>query len=127
MVDFIEHRSIWNQILGLSITVVPFLRHEFQSVWWNSPGGGEWDLGELWIASGLDGAGNILGIAPLFRNVLDVGEAHLLFIITSETADYLDLSVTADYIPVFIGHLFTELDKFPPQIWEKMELSNLTE
>jgi len=37
----------WNNLLAQSITHVPFLRHEYLSVWWQTQGGGEWTAHNL--------------------------------------------------------------------------------
>jgi predicted N-acyltransferase len=41
--DFSEiNPQEWNDLLSGSISDTPFLRYEYQSVWWQHRGGGEW-------------------------------------------------------------------------------------
>ena len=70
----------WNQLLTKSITDVPFLRHEYLSAWWEHRGGGEWPEAELYILIGRDEAGELVGIAPLFRATAESGIPVLMLL-----------------------------------------------
>ena len=125
--NFIQIQTQWNRLLNQSISDVPFLRHEFQIPWWRSLGGGEWDNGDLWIASGTDTQGELLGLAPLFRTVSNEGVPSFMFIGSREISDYLDLIVAEKNLHMFVQILFGELDKLPRTVWEQIDLYNLPE
>jgi CelD/BcsL family acetyltransferase involved in cellulose biosynthesis len=117
----------WNRLLENSASNVPFLRHEFQRAWWDSLGGGEWNEGELWLASGRDADGVLRGIAPLFAARTGSGQISLLFIGTLAISDYLDLIAAPADLPVFAEALLSELQAHGPQGWEMLDLHNIPE
>ena len=65
--DFEKLNTTWNQLLAKSIIDVPFLRHEYLSLWWKTLGGGEWNSGELFLGVAKDEMDEVVGIAPFFR------------------------------------------------------------
>lgn len=81
----------WNALLDRSATRVPFLRHEVQSLWWSTLGGGEWPSGELWLGVARDTRGELLGLCPLFRPGGPKANGRLHLIGSFEISDYLDL------------------------------------
>ena len=122
-----ELRAEWNDLLQTAVTNTPFQRHEYQSVWWSTRGGGEWDSGELWIATGRDEAGDLRAIAPLFHTSDQEERASLRLIGSIEISDYLDLIAAQEHLQDFVGALFTSLDRQGPEGWQSLDLSNLTE
>lgn len=124
--DFLRIGVTWNRLVSRSVTNVPFLRHEFQYSWWKSLGGGEWGSGELWIATGLNRGGDLLGVAPFFRTISNK-DPILMFIGSKEISDYLDLIITPDSLQDFIYCLFLELGRLPRSVWTKIDLYNLPE
>jgi hypothetical protein len=70
----------WNYLLEHSASHVPFLRHEYLSVWWSTLGGGEWDYGELNVIAARHADSALCGIAPLFYTRNLEGEAALMFL-----------------------------------------------
>jgi CelD/BcsL family acetyltransferase involved in cellulose biosynthesis len=123
--EFLKMEKEWNQLLSRSILDVPFLRHEFQSIWWQTLGGGEWAEGELWIAAGRRENGELLGIAPFFRNQSDPDQPKLMLIGSKEIADYLDLIVTPDDHHSFISALAVSLQDLPLSTWKYIDLHNM--
>jgi CelD/BcsL family acetyltransferase involved in cellulose biosynthesis len=120
-------KAEWNELLGNGVTNVPFLRHDFQYVWWSTLGGGEWEQGDLWLVVGRDDAGDLVGVAPLwFGETLD-GRRGLMFIGTKEIADYLDLIVKPEVLRDFVLALFETLEAEGPRDWEVLDLFNIQE
>jgi CelD/BcsL family acetyltransferase involved in cellulose biosynthesis len=100
----------WNDLLGRSITDVPFLRHEYQRTWWSTLGGGEWERGALWLGTARDGAGGLQGIAPLFRTRGRDGRDRMMLLGSIEISDYLDLIVVPEATESFAQALLEALD-----------------
>jgi CelD/BcsL family acetyltransferase involved in cellulose biosynthesis len=125
--EFVRLKREWNHLLSHSVVDVPFLRHEFQSTWWRTLGGGEWSQGELWIAAGRGEAGELLGLAPCFRNVSEPENPKIMLMGSKEIADYLDLIVSPTYLTLFSQKLIEELQAFPESIWKQVDLYNVPE
>ena len=115
----------WNDLLSRSATDVPFLRFEFLRSWWSTLGGGEWPDGELWVAIGTEGDGELAAAAPLFRT--SVRPEALLFIGTAEIADYLDLVAPTSTVEPFARALLEALPRSGPAEVDTLELWNLLE
>jgi CelD/BcsL family acetyltransferase involved in cellulose biosynthesis len=113
----------WNTLLARCATENPFLRSEFLRAWWDHLGGGEWPSGELRIAVWREN-GEVLGIAPLFRNGRD-GETRLLLIGSVEISDYLDILSVPDKLPVFCANLLDALAGLPAEEFGALDLFNL--
>ena len=116
--DFTFHKDFssiseneWNTLVEKGISDVPFLRHEYLSQWWSTLGGGEWQAAELVLVSAHE-AGQLVGIAPLFRAEYD-GRPALLLIGSIEISDYLDLIVRPDDLPRFLSGLMDFLAQSP--------------
>jgi CelD/BcsL family acetyltransferase involved in cellulose biosynthesis len=115
----------WNQLLTRSATDVPFLRHEFQSIWWSTLGGGEWEHGELWIGVGHDEHGELTGLAPLFLTQTREKRKGLMFVGSIEIADYLDFIVPPETVEPFVEALLVALEERGPREWEVLDLYNI--
>jgi CelD/BcsL family acetyltransferase involved in cellulose biosynthesis len=117
----------WNSLLAVSASHVPFLRHEYQTSWWRTLGGGEWSEGELYVvtARGMDGA--LAGIAPLFYTRNLEGERAMMLIGSIEISDYLDVVARYEDLPVFLEGLLDYLSgpQFPS--WAVLDWYNLLE
>jgi CelD/BcsL family acetyltransferase involved in cellulose biosynthesis len=83
--------SEWNALLDRSATRVPFLRHEVQSLWWSTLGGGEWPGGTLWLGTGRDADEALVGVCPLFLPEGPAADGRLHLLGSFEISDYLDL------------------------------------
>jgi hypothetical protein len=83
----------WNDLLSGSIIDTPFLRYEYQSVWWENLGGGEWlrQNTQLVLITAREDE-KLIGIAPLFISEHE-GQPVFLLIGSIEISDYLDLIV----------------------------------
>jgi len=107
--DFSALRAAdWNALLDESISDVPFLRHEYLSIWWQTRGGGEWTEAELVMVTASE-EGKLVGIAPLFKSN-HAGRPALLLLGSLEISDYLDLIVRGADLPRFLGGLLDFLD-----------------
>lgn len=122
--DFSEINSVeWNSLLVESITDVPFLRHEYLKIWWQTLGGGEWQDAELALISARQD-GRLIGIAPLF-----IAERHgapeLLLLGSIEISDYLDLIVRPADLPRFLTGLFDFLASNRASAWRGLDWYNI--
>jgi CelD/BcsL family acetyltransferase involved in cellulose biosynthesis len=103
----------WNALLDRSATRVPFLRHEVQSLWWSTLGGGEWPSGELWLGAARGDRGELLGLCPLFQPGGPNADGRLHLIGSFEISDYLDLIVPSDLVREMSVLLLTALESEP--------------
>lgn len=124
---FEDLQAEWNELLETAVTNTPFQRHEYLSIWWSTRGGGEWDSGELWIATGRNAAGDLQAIAPLFWTPGQDDGGSLRFIGSIEISDYLDLIAPQDCLQEFVEALFASLDQDGPERWATLDLSNIPE
>jgi hypothetical protein len=118
--DFFSLKEEWNNLLNISASHVPFLRHEYLTTWWSTLGGGEWNRGELAVLVQRDNDGNLTGIAPFF-----LAEQQIRFLGSIEISDYLDLISPQENIAAFSKDIlsFIGSDRFP--IWQSLILENL--
>jgi len=124
--DFSEINSQeWNDLLSGSITDTPFLRYEYQSVWWEHRGGGEWlfQNAHLVLVSAREDE-KLIGIAPLFISEYD-GRSALLLIGSIEISDYLDLIVRMEDHARFVAGLLDFLALSLPDSWSGLDWYNL--
>lgn len=116
----------WNDLLCCcSASHVPFLRHEYLKVWWQTLGGGEWPHGELYVITGRDEEGDLVGIAPLFFTKNLDGLPAMMFIGSIEISDYLDLIVRPKVLPQFIDRLLDWLASDQAPSWEVVDFYNI--
>jgi CelD/BcsL family acetyltransferase involved in cellulose biosynthesis len=103
----------WNDLLSLSASHVPFLRHEYLTAWWQGLGGGEWSQAELFVVTGRDEQGKLIGIAPLFRTENRENEQALMLLGSIEISDYLDVIARPEDLQEFsealLGYLQVEV------------------
>ena len=124
--DFSEiNPQEWNDLLTGSITDTPFLRYEYQSVWWEHRGGGEWLFknAKLVLVSAREDE-KLVGIAPLFISEYD-GQSALLLIGSIEISDYLDLIVRMEDHAPFVTGLLDFLASTLPDSWRGLDWYNL--
>ena len=124
--DFSEINSQeWNDLLSGSITDTPFLRYEYQSVWWEYRGGGEWlfQNAHLVLVTAREDE-KLIGIAPLFISEYD-GRSALLLIGSIEISDYLDLIVRMEDHARFVAGLLDFLALSLPDSWSGLDWYNL--
>jgi CelD/BcsL family acetyltransferase involved in cellulose biosynthesis len=113
----------WNGLLSNSVTDTPFLRYEYQSVWWEHRGGGEWGNARLVLVTAREDE-KLVGIAPLFISEYD-GQPVLLLIGSIEISDYLDLIVRMEDHARFISGLFDFLASTLTDKWRGVDWYNL--
>jgi CelD/BcsL family acetyltransferase involved in cellulose biosynthesis len=99
----------WNDLLAMSASHVPFLRHEYITAWWQGLGGGEWTQGELYVVTARQEGGELIGIAPMFLTTNRDGEPALMLIGSIEISDYLDVIARPDDVPAFMEALLEYL------------------
>ena len=122
--DFSEiNKQEWNELLTGSISDNPFLRYEYQSVWWEHRGGGEWPAADLVLVSAREDE-KLIGIAPLFISEYE-GQPALLLIGSIEISDYLDLIVRMDDHAQFLSGLLDFLASSLPDNWRSLDWYNL--
>ncbi|MBM4427009.1 MAG: GNAT family N-acetyltransferase [Chloroflexi bacterium] len=122
--DFSEiNLQEWNDLLTQSITDTPFLRHEYQSAWWQHRGGGEWQNAQLLLVSAREGD-VLVGIAPLFIAEYE-NQPTLLLNGSIEISDYLDLIVRKDDHAKFLTGLLDFLASTLPDNWSALDWYNL--
>ncbi|MBK9781686.1 MAG: GNAT family N-acetyltransferase [Anaerolineales bacterium] len=113
----------WNALLKESISDTPFLRHEYQRLWWEHRGGGEWKNAQLILVSAREGD-RLVGIAPLFIAEYE-GQPALLLNGSIEISDYLDLIVRKDDHAQFVTGLLDFLASSLAGNWSKLDWYNL--
>lgn len=113
----------WNDLLRESITDSPFMRYEYQRVWWEHRGGGEWANAELVLISAREGE-KLIGIAPLFIADYD-GQRALMLIGSIEISDYLDIIVRTTDHTGFVSGLLDFLASTLPDNWNGVDWYNI--
>jgi len=100
----------WNDLLAISASHVPFLRHEYITAWWQGLGGGEWSDAELFVITARADDGRLIGIAPLFETSNLKGEPALMLLGSIEISDYLDVIARPHDLPAFLEALLEYLE-----------------
>ena len=114
----------WNALLEESITHVPFLRHEYLKIWWETMGGGEWQDAQLAIVTGRQN-GRLVGIAPLFFVPNHHEQVALMMLGSIEISDYLDLIVRPADLTAFVNELLPFLMSQDLPAWQTLDWYNL--
>jgi CelD/BcsL family acetyltransferase involved in cellulose biosynthesis len=117
----------WNALLLKSASDVPFLRHEYLTTWWQTLGGGEWQSGDLYIVTGRQADGSLVGIAPLFFSHNRSGEPALLLLGSIEISDYLDFILPVEHISSFMEELFAHLAGPQAPAWSVLDWYNFVD
>ncbi len=113
----------WNDLLKESISDSPFLRHEYQRVWWEHRGGGEWQNAQLVLVSARENE-KLVGIAPLFIAEYN-GQRALMLNGSIEISDYLDLIVRIDDHTRFVSGLLDFLGSQLTDGWRGLDWYNI--
>jgi CelD/BcsL family acetyltransferase involved in cellulose biosynthesis len=117
----------WNELLAMSASHVPFLRHEYLTAWWQGLGGGEWKHGELFVVTARQADGKLVGIAPLFTTDNRQGEPALMLLGSIEISDYLDVIARSENLPAFLEALLEHLASETIPNAHLLDLYNLLE
>ncbi|MCZ2128101.1 MAG: GNAT family N-acetyltransferase [Anaerolineales bacterium] len=113
----------WNALLKESVSDTPFLRYEYQKIWWEHRGGGEWQDARLRLVVAREGE-NLVGVAPLFVAEHE-GQPALLLNGSIEISDYLDVIVREKDHAQFIGGLLDFLAASPADVGSRLDWYNL--
>ncbi|MBI3167474.1 MAG: GNAT family N-acetyltransferase [Chloroflexi bacterium] len=113
----------WNELLKESISDTPFLRHEYQRLWWEHRGGGEWKNAQLILVTAREGD-TLIGIAPLFIAEYE-NQPTLLLNGSIEISDYLDVIVRKDDHARFVSGLLDYLASQFAGNWSSLDWYNL--
>ncbi len=113
----------WNELLKESISDTPFLRYEYQQLWWQHRGGGEWKNAQLILVTAREG-GKLIGIAPLFIAEYE-GKSCILLNGSIEISDYLDVIVRKEDHAQFISGLLDFLASNLADNWSSLDWYNL--
>ena len=117
----------WNELLDISASHVPFLRHEYLFTWWQTLGGGEWPHGELLIVTARHENNNLAGIAPLFHTQNRDAKAAIMLLGSVEISDYLDLIARPDSLDGFVEALYNRLTQSDVPEWDLLDFYNILE
>lgn len=113
----------WNALLKASISDTPFSRYEYQRLWWEHRGGGEWQDARLVLVTAHEDE-KLIGIAPLFTAEYE-NQPALLLNGSIEISDYLDLIVRADDHARFLSGLLDFLASHLADGWSRLDWYNL--
>jgi CelD/BcsL family acetyltransferase involved in cellulose biosynthesis len=114
-----------------SISDTPFSRYEYLSEWWQTLGGGEWDVKEcgrppLLVLVSAKENDQYVGIAPLFIADYD-GQRALMLVGSIEISDYLDLIVREGDLQRFLSGLLDFLGSGPDKEWSALDWYNISD
>ena len=125
--ELISLEKEWNDLLAISASHVPFLRHEYITAWWQGLGGGEWSHGELSVVTARQEQGELIGIAPLFLTDNRDGEPALMLLGSIEISDYLDIIARPEDTPAFMEALLEHLAQEQAPAFHLLDWYNLLE
>jgi len=78
----------WDELLNRAVVPSAFLTYSWQRTWWE-----HLDSGDLFLIVLRDDAGQLVGIAPFFREVVSKKRRRLTLIGCVDVSDYLDVIV----------------------------------
>lgn len=119
-----ELRSEWDALLESSAVNVPFLRFDYQYIWWQARGGGEWPDAQLALITARQD-GKLVAVAPLFYTPNHQGQARLMLVGSVEVSDYLDFIAAPGMLAPFIDELLPFLRQADLPAWHSLDLYNL--
>lgn len=114
----------WNHLLEESENQAPFLRHEYQRIWWQNRGGGEWPDARLAVVTARED-GQLAGIAPLFYTEGHPTSPALMLLGSIEVSDYLDLIARREALPAFVDGLLDFLPAAGLPEWKSLDCYNV--
>jgi len=110
----------WNPLVERSATRSVFLTWEWQAIWWKHLG-----EGELHLVTLRDGAGALVGIAPLCRVTSQAGEHAFRWIGCVDVSDYLDVIATPGSEQALYAALMDYLTGPDAPAWTYVDLCNI--
>jgi len=125
--ELANYKQDWHSLLTQSASHVPFLTYEYLKTWWETRGGGEWELDSQLVLVAAFQEDRLVGIAPLFYSINILGKPALMFVGAIEVSDFLDFIVKPEDLQTFTKGLIDFLlnSDLPP--WEVLDLYNLLE
>lgn len=111
----------WTALVPASMTNVPFLTWEWQSVWWKHFG-----AGNLALISLRDEAGALVGVAPLCQAGDESGSA-LCWVGCVDVSDYLDVLARAEHRSALYGAILDFALSAEVPVWKSLDLCNIPE
>jgi len=123
-----DRRSEWNDLCAHTASDNPFLTFDYQSIWWQTRGGGEWpQSSQLVLVAGFE-KDKLVGIAPLFHANNHLAKPALMFVGAVEVSDFLDFIAHPADLPEFIHGLLDHLTSDPKiPNWECLDFHNILE
>ncbi|MBI9049337.1 MAG: GNAT family N-acetyltransferase [Anaerolineaceae bacterium] len=113
-----QYAQEWDTLLKESVYNLPFLKYQYQKLWWQSRGAGEWSLDARLLLITAHQDQQLVGVAPLF--ITPDGFIRLLGSI--EITDYLHVIVKEQHLEEFITGVFQELANLE---WQSLLLQNI--
>ena len=97
------------------------------AAWLQFRGGGEWPESELYILTGRDQSGQLVGIAPLFLTKNVDGKSALMLLGSIEISDFLDIIVQDSDLEDFVEAILAHLTSDDASEWQVLDLYNILE
>jgi CelD/BcsL family acetyltransferase involved in cellulose biosynthesis len=116
----------WDLLVENSHANGPFMRFDYQKIWWQHRGGGEWPEASLALVTARRD-GKLVGIAPLFHTPDYQGKPRLMLVGSVEVSDYLDLIAMPEDLPEFTLGLLPFLRAAGLPAWQGLDLFNILE
>ncbi|BCY16932.1 glycosyl transferase [Leptolinea sp. HRD-7] len=114
----------WLDLLDKTNGRSPFLEFDYQKLWWETKGGGEWPRADLLLfAARMEG--KLVGLAPLFSTPIPDGTVGLFNVGSIEVSDFLDVIVLPDYRDEFLTRLLGEIQALDLPGFSRLSLCNL--
>ncbi len=114
----------WHDLLSKISDRPPFLEFDYQKLWWELKGGGEWPQASLLLFTAREN-GKLIGLAPLFSTPLPDGSVGLFNVGSIEVSDFLDVIVLPEYREAFISRLLDEILALRLPGFSRLSLCNL--
>ncbi|MEW5960581.1 MAG: GNAT family N-acetyltransferase [Chloroflexota bacterium] len=113
-------RQEWDDLLARSVNPPFFMRYSYQRTWWQYLGNGD-----LVLIAVRNGAGQLVGLAPLYGSTNAAGQRELSFVGCVDISDYLDLLVDRDYVEPVHRALLDGLASAAGPAWDRLYLCSL--
>lgn len=110
----------WDNLLQRSVTAPLFMTYLYQRTWWQYLGNDD-----LVLMTFRTEAGQLVGLAPLYRTTNPAGQSELSLVGCVDISDYLDLLVDKDYVEPVHQSLLDCLDSSQGPAWDKLYLCSL--
>jgi len=109
----------WDDLLERAVHPPFFMRHIYQSIWWQYLGNGD-----LLLIAIRNDSGQLVGLAPLYASTNQKGQRELAFVGCVDVSDYLDLLVDKNHVGAVHQTLLNCFDS-QELGWDKIYLCSL--